>query len=597
MKKYSTYYLVSFIGVCCMIAMSGVLFSTETIPETTDSPNCAITAISGNTVLCVDHSEPFSATSQDNPSSWNWKVKSYTDAEGPNVPFTAANEVTSDVMNITNTQDVDIEFDETGKYIIVVDCGSGRIARKSVTVVEVPDFTINDVCFGDTPILTTPDTNVTYSIETGDDPDGTGAKITTAGIISGITTGGTVVVTGTHNDLSSCKKTVSFKVVQVVLTKCATAWKPRGGEKLDNNTTIGAYVIPDTMKGSFKFTLYDVSHEKGYCLNAPVVIPESGEDSDSWKDLQFDDKQTNYSVSGSDKDIAESTFDDRYTATVRINAYDYGAYGKIKVEFTSQDESITCTGIEVDGTNEYTRLPRDDNGNFISDGAVQDMGPLFITTAGDDLEGWPDVVGDGFTRYEEWRGFMVNGKHIRTSEIEFDLFIYDEHALDFGIFQTASLITCHSISVTEWTGIGSHANGKRIINNNRETASGTAQYGLHLTKYINGSDTGNWAKYDNGYSDNNLPTPKGIIKIQIHTEDIIKDYKLDDPVELAFSIADVNRVIAHEIGHGCKIPHHDPINGGADCPTRYDTRFMQPLPTVFCNRLDNCKSLINVNDP
>jgi len=58
MKKYSAYYLVSFIGVCCMVvAMSGVLFSTETIPETTDNPNCAVTSITGDSPVCVGVSD------------------------------------------------------------------------------------------------------------------------------------------------------------------------------------------------------------------------------------------------------------------------------------------------------------------------------------------------------------------------------------------------------------------------------------------------------------------------------------------------------------------------------------------------------------
>ena len=142
---------------------------------------------------------------------------------------------------------------------------------------------------------------------------------------------------------------------------------------------------------TFQFTLFDVSHEKGYCINSPVTIPESGEDWDTWKDLQFKDNQTNYTISGTDNDVAESTFDDRNTATVRVSSYDYGAYGKIKVEFTKQDSDFSCVEIEVDGSNEFTTIPLDTDGNFVRDGSVQNEGPNGKIAAADDLDAFPFI--------------------------------------------------------------------------------------------------------------------------------------------------------------------------------------------------------------
>ena len=129
-----------------------------------------------------------------------------------------------------------------------------------------------------------------------------------------------------------------------------------GGSE-DNSTTFRAFVTPISAKGKFKFTLFDVSDEKGYCLNAPAIIPNSGEDSDAWKDLQFA-TQTGFTVSRSDNDVAETNANTLSDATVRITSYDYGSYGKIKVEFTPENGTDGCVGKEVGGTTQFDSYPR-----------------------------------------------------------------------------------------------------------------------------------------------------------------------------------------------------------------------------------------------
>ncbi|MEI6149713.1 MAG: hypothetical protein WCS01_11485, partial [bacterium] len=204
--------------------------------------------------------------------------------------------------------------------------------------------------------------------------------------------------TAGHSSISS-----TDDVPKVEIEKCASAFLPQGGDN-DNTTTIRAFVTPSTAKGKFQFTLFGVSDEKGYCLNAPTNPPASGEDSDAWKDYQFP-TQTGFRISGSDSNIAATVANDLHEATVTIKSFDYGSFGKIKAEFTTQDGSLTCVAKEVGGTSEWTPLPADTNGNHIADAWAYDAG-----AATDDTDTSLNNThnGDGLTRYEEYRGVDID---------------------------------------------------------------------------------------------------------------------------------------------------------------------------------------------
>ncbi|MEI6564745.1 MAG: hypothetical protein WCO42_10620, partial [bacterium] len=142
-------------------------------------------------------------------------------------------------------------------------------------------------------------------------------------------------------------KTVSqdYTVIKVVLEKCPATFEPKGGNE-DNTVQIKAKVLPDSIKGRFRFLLHGVSTEPGYCLNAPKIVPGSGEDSASWDDLQFLPGQSGFTISDSGAETVANNLSD---ATVTVKCFDYGAYGKIMVEFTTQDGGLTCIGKEEGG--------------------------------------------------------------------------------------------------------------------------------------------------------------------------------------------------------------------------------------------------------
>jgi len=381
-------------------------------------------------------------------------------------------------------------------------------------------------------------------------------------------------------------ESATVNIVVVEIDKCPASFEPKGGSQ-DNLVVITARVLPNTVTGQFRFTLYDTSDEPGYCLNAPIPAPASGEDSTSWEDLQFP-SQTGYSISGTNDEVATTTATSLNQATVTVKSYDYGAYGKIKAEFTAG--GTMCLATETGGTRQYTNIPLDDDDNHVLDGATQNSGPGSTKAAGDDGDNQPaGKIGDGFTRYEEWRGFMIGGSHHRFDVSTRDLLVYDHDSIGLGYYSSGSGISTHLIRSSEWTGTGKKADGKRVVNPNRETSASSVQYGLHLyaETAVGGSEGGYC--YGDPTDAVALGPPNACWKIRLNTGNIAAWF----PAK-ATQVTD--RSIAHEMGHGTAVPHHVPDTGGALCPMREpcsDTN----IGTTFCTTGDNCQGKIDVKDP
>jgi predicted Zn-dependent protease with MMP-like domain len=336
-------------------------------------------------------------------------------------------------------------------------------------------------------------------------------------------------------------------VVKLEIEKCASDYLPQGGSN-DNTTTIRAFVTPSTVEGKFKFTLFDVSDEKGYCLNAPTNLPASGEDSDSWKDFQFP-SQTGFTISGSDSNIAETVASDLNEATVTIKSFDYGSFGKIKAEFTKQDYSFTCIAKETGGINEYTRLPADSNSNSIADSWSGDAGPSGNSDATYDDDNSPTngyTTGDGLSRYEEYRGFNVNGNHVRTIPTIKDVFICDVGNAFGSSRDDVGQLGCdtHWIQSNEWDGASSDESPTlQHINFNCESHRGRTYLQRALRIIDGGNDgTSTW-----GMALHYLPRcPNNTIMAVVYTGNINAYWTNSPP-----SSEVITRTVAHELAHGC----------------------------------------------
>lgn len=212
-------------------------------------------------------------------------------------------------------------------------------------------------------------------------------------------------------------------VFQADLVPCDENWLPKGGSE-DNSVNMSVALSPAGLNAAVEFSLADVSRLPGYCMNAPLTVPLEGEDSASWNDLQFASPQEGFAIAGTQRSIATSTVAaNQYT--VRVNCYDYGAYGKLKAKVTLGGRTFNAYVMDTPKTT--VSLPKDDNNNQIADKATgQDSGPGPTSRPADDRDCDPSgdtTDGDVLTRYEEYRGFMCLTGHARTSAAKKTVFI------------------------------------------------------------------------------------------------------------------------------------------------------------------------------
>ena len=206
--------------------------------------------------------------------------------------------------------------------------------------------------------------------------------------------------------------------VTVSLVDLDNSWRPMG-TPTNNTVDIGVNLTSPPSKGKVLFTLNPSSY-LGYCMN-------KGYQSDV--DLKFTSTQTPATgiswgnVSGSGTSV-EASFGSSPPSTlnftVRVQAYDWGAHGYLVAGL--YDEWGYPRAIDLN------TVPRDDNFNKISDGWKNDDGSGYSATA-DDEEGPGNNTydGDGFTVFEEYRGFEILGGWTDRDPEKKDLFVVEQY--------------------------------------------------------------------------------------------------------------------------------------------------------------------------
>jgi hypothetical protein len=217
------------------------------------------------------------------------------------------------------------------------------------------------------------------------------------------------------------------------------------------------------------------STEPGYCLNATRVQGLWTDTTAEDNDLKFVPNQpglevyaeganpTNYSIAVTSRAVL--------SASVQVRCLDYGAYGSVwayayglglarwkgtLVERGAQIPLDQRDGLDNDGDGRVDedlvdmqdndgdgRIDEDAQGNCIYDGWQWNNG---AATDDDDPEP-PNQLppanqprpGDLLSRYEEYRGFVIQGSHQRTNPNKKDVFIYNPHMLDISGFATLGL--------------------------------------------------------------------------------------------------------------------------------------------------------------
>jgi len=146
-----------------------------------------------------------------------------------------------------------------------------------------------------------------------------------------------------------------------------------------------------------------------------------------------------------------------------VKANDYGAWGKLKCEVNPGGHWFPCKS--EDGK-DYVTIPYDEDENKIADFWEEQKGIAGDAAADDDETPEGREPGDGFSNYEEYRGFQIGGVWRDTDPTEKDLFVHNasnREEITSGIreFDTKSGLTVHEINADELD------RASRIVNFNR----------------------------------------------------------------------------------------------------------------------------------
>jgi hypothetical protein len=302
-------------------------------------------------------------------------------------------------------------------------------------------------------------------------------------------------------------------------------WRP----KLAEQVTIRAALDPSQgVTGRFRFTLFDVSREKGYAMNAGG--------SGTGLDLRFSSthpQAMEAPVEKADGYTIETT-EAGLSAGVTIAAFDYGAWGRLKAEVNVAGEWYL---LDAAGGGTSVTIPLDTNANRIWDTWERNTG-VWGEAASADNDDLPDGenAGDGFSNFEEYRGFMVGPDWVASDPNQKNLFVYDANGLGIGDFPKSGV----------WTYLvdQNQLDGNRVANFNRGYGSAGAQKGLKLESHA-------LAQPGRVGETSRVGTPNQVTYVYI------------DTLELMFEdSAATDSTIAHELGHAVSVEHHGDYTEG-----------------------------------
>ncbi|MBS1946982.1 MAG: hypothetical protein JST47_04370 [Bacteroidetes bacterium] len=396
------------------------------------------------------------------------------------------------------------------------------------------------------------------------------------------------------------------------------------------------------------YTLDKVSNYKGICMNYPK------QNADDKPDLRW-----------SKLSLAESHLKSSTDATLTSNqregsdlsafvaCYDYAAYGVLKAHVHLDDDDIDLDGHLKDKPDVFfATIPFDENHNKIADKWEKDMGIYGKISDPDfDEDAYPQNQrrnGDGYTLFEEYRGFKVEDNlvpqgshesfkdgHLRMDPNYKDIFIWDEDGLFKQYYEpyNPSDLCWHYINKDEMIYTASSKDPEnRWTNFNKTDHFYAKQYALifadmksqsasidctHITvgqqidyDKVTDYETGNEINKEGeesagGYYDQAV---KHTSIIYIYSGDmnycLAKNFKPDQAQNIYQE--SVLGTTIHEIGHALGITHHHPKAdiGFLGCSMRYDApdetshRGINSVRHYYCHKGDTWTEVVNTpTDP
>jgi len=313
-----------------------------------------------------------------------------------------------------------------------------------------------------------------------------------------------------------------------------------------------------------RFTIEDPSKEPGICLN-------SGDRNDTDDDIEFD-LESGGTKLYKDGELSVLTRDAVTQAYVDVKIKDYAAYGTIYAEIVL-DNLRERIKVDFSGEKELT-IPFDENGNHMADQWEKDKkiysNPTNVNEE-DDKETKPElngVDGDGLTVFEEYRGIMVGGEHLRLDPKIKELIVEnrsDNLKIKMGIklFDKAS-----GIKVVELK--NGDLSGDRVVNVNSKAHKNNDQHGVILET----ATLGEGISGQTNPIEKERKTPKDVRNV------VISDFAFRPWAELSEEEKEINPrgqwesnvsvTVAHELAHTVKGEHHGDREDPSQMIYQYD---------------------------
>jgi len=381
--------------------------------------------------------------------------------------------------------------------------------------------------------------------------------------ISGRLENGLTLMTGA-NDGTEWTISKSGSDVEVVLEpvdeRAYADFIPSLGQSLSFKVRL---VKPAGMIGYPYFVLADTSAMPGYCLNAEIGDDDmawirsrpglSGYDQDG-PDWVLDASESKYFIEGRQRGAQgkDAVSED----VMSVTALDAGAIGRLQAYMIIDGVPYQATYKRTGQP--YAILPLDENPiNLIADAAPQNSAWSPDIDEDDSPKGNKVIKGDGLTAYEEYRGFMAQGAHVRTDIDRKTIFVRNRYGHYWRAYLTLGL-EAYDIEEDEYPPAGGLIKHGLINYYNGDYQS----YRLHAQNQYAVLIHPSISPYFHGltaYSDEVAPPSAESNDVKVNPLFLVRDdYNAVDP-GISFA-AYLQRLLDHELGHRIGISHHGELD-------------------------------------
>ena len=238
-------------------------------------------------------------------------------------------------------------------------------------------------------------------------------------------------------------------------------WRPKWEdvESFTAKVDLDSNATDALVDATFTFTLKDTSKYPGYCMNA-------GDINDTSYDIIFEreyqdvNESYTYTVSDDKQKLTVACNGPVNKVDVVVFVKDYGAHAILEVSVALEYEEPQSPSDAKDfdeDADDSIAIPLDNNGNDIADGWQDDENTNYNPWDDEELGPAGDAFpGDGYTVFEEYRGFMVKGKHsdeleTPVSPTQIDLFVHSEFEADgYALGYATNLPESIIIHLIDW---------------------------------------------------------------------------------------------------------------------------------------------------